>query len=368
MIAAKGLKPTQSPQKKKNQNLKETYFNARSTASFGGIQRLASATREPPRHVQKWLRQQWAYTLHKPIRKNFQRRRYITRGINEQWQADLVEMQHYSRENEGMRYILFIIDIFSRYIYARPLKTKSGPDVATAIESIIHEANATPKYLQTDLGKEFYNHHVDSILQKYNIELFSVHSVKKASIVERAQRTIKERMYRAFTFQGTYKWLELLPEIIESYNNSYHRGLKHIPSKVNKHNETNVWLRQYSDVLKPTKPPKFKVGDQVRIHKAQNIFSKGYEQKWTDEIFTIASINDKYQPMLYTLSDENDEVITGSFYEKELQLVDNPQKLYRIDRIIRTRKVGKKKQALVMWKGYSTPSWIDYSQLQSVTL
>ena len=346
--------------------LRETYFNAQHPASFGGVQKLADATQVEPQNVQKWLSQQWTYTLHKPIRKNFQRRKYVARGINEQWQADLVEMQHHSRENHGMRYILFVIDIFSRYTYARPLKTKSGPDVALALESIINESEATPKLLQTDLGKEFYNHHVDSLLSKHNIELFSVHSDKKASLVERVQRTIKERMYRAFTYQGSYKWLDLLPQIIESYNNSYHRGLKHIPSKVNKQNETEVWLKQYSDLKKPT-AHKYEIGDQVRIPKSRTIFSKGYEEKWTDELFTISEINSKYKPILYTLTDDNGETLKGSFYAEELQRVDNQEKLFRIERIIRTRMNKGKKEALVKWKGYSTPSWINYTQLQSVS-
>lgn len=366
MPVVKKQKPTQLPTPRQKKLLRETYFNARHPASFGGIEKLAEETKIHPSNAQKWLSQQWTYTLHKPMRRNFQRRKYITRGIHEQWQADLAEMQNYSRENEGMRYILFVIDIFSRYTFARPLKSKTGPDVAAALESIIQEAEETPRYLQTDLGKEFYNHHVESLLAKYNIELFSVFSEKKASIVERVQRTIKERMYRAFTYQGSYKWLELLPQILESYNNSYHRGLKHIPAKVNRQNETSVWNKQYTDVEKPTRS-KFKVGDMVRIPKSRTVFSKGYEQKWTDEIFTVSKVNFKYNPVLYTLTDHNDEIIKGSFYAQELQKIDNPERLYLIERIIRTQTKDGKKKALVKWKGYKVPSWIDYSQIQSVS-
>lgn len=366
MPAVRKRKVILSPQQE-SKALREIYFNARHPASFGGIEKLADATNIHPKNVQKWLSKQWTYTLHKPIRKNFKRRRYVTRGVNEQWQADLAEMQHYSRENHGMRYILFVIDIFSRYTYARPLKSKTGPDVAAALETIFQEANETPRYLQTDLGKEFYNQHVDALLKRYNIELFSVNSEMKASIVERVQRTIKERMYRAFTYHGTHRWMELLPEIIQSYNNSYHRGIKHIPAKVNKQNETSVWIKQYSDLKKPSTAPKFSVGDEVRIHKSRTIFSKGYEEKWTDEIFTITFINDKYSPVLYSLKDHNGETIKGSFYANELQKIDNSEKLYRIDKIIRKRYVRGKKQALVKWKGYSEPSWIDISDLQSVS-
>ena len=371
MPAVKGQRRRQQQRLNKEKKLlRETYFNARHPASLGGIEKLADATNVNPQNVQKWLSSQWAYTLHKPIRRNFERRKYVTRGVNEQWQADLVEMQHHARENEGMRYILFVIDIFSRYTYAEPLKTKSGPDVATALESIIKKSTEPPKYLQTDLGKEFYNQHVSQMLNRYNIELFSVYSEMKAALVERVQRTIKEKMYRGFTFQGNYKWLDLLPKVLESYNNSYHRGIKHIPSKVNKDNETNVFIKQYSDLKKgDAAVAKFKVGDEVRISKARTVFAKGYEEKWTDEVFTITKINKKYKPILYTLNDYDGEEVQGSFYADELQKIDNSEKVYRIERVIRTRinKETGKKEAYVKWKGYTTPTWIDHSQLQTVS-
>lgn len=337
--------------------LKEIYFNAQHPASFGGIKRLQNATPRMSNHaVKTFLNQQWTYQFHKPIRQNFKRRHYITRGVNEQHQADLVEMQPYARENKGYRYILCVIDIFSRYAYARPLKTKTGPDVASALREIFTES--APKYLQTDQGKEFYNQHVQSMLKEFNIELFSVYSDKKAAIVERFQRTLQDRMYRAFTYQRNYKWLDILPQLIESYNHSYHRSIKTMPATINESNETKVWFSQYKKVEK-NPSPKYEVGDSVRIPKHKTIFTKGYIEKWTDEIFTIHSINTKYKPELYTLKDEYGEILKGSFYNQELQKVENSEKLYRIEKVIRTKTVNGKKQTLVKWKGYKEPTWID---------
>ena len=345
--------------------LNQIYFNAQHPGSFGGIDRLSKAAKTSPKTTEKFLKKQWTYQFHKPIRKNFPRRRYVTRGINEQWQADLIEMQHYSHINSGFRYILCVIDIFSRYAYGVPLKTKTGPEVAKAFEYIFETSGNKPKYLQTDQGLEFYNVHVKKVLEKYGVELFSVFSDKKSAIVERYQKTLKERMFRAFTFQGNYKWLDLLPKIIDSYNNSYHRSIKTAPAKVNKMNETKIWFTQYGNVKTEAKA-KFNVGDRVRIQKERNIFSKGYIEKWTDEEFIIHSINTKYEPALYTLKDSNNEIIQGSFYEKELQLIDNPTDLYRIDRIIRTRMVDGIKEALVKWKGFAEPSWINYSNVKPI--
>lgn len=359
-------KRLQLRKKREEEQLKKIYFDAQHPASFGGIKKLINAVpHQDPQTVTKWLNQQWTYALHKPIKRKFPYRQYMSRGVNEQWQCDLIEMQTHSRENQGYRYILCIVDIFSRFAYARPLKTKTGLDVAQALESIF--SIAKPKYLQTDQGKEFYNHHVQTLLQKHNIQLFSVFSDKKAAIVERFQRTLQERLYRAFTFQGNYKWLEILPNLIDSYNNSYHRSIKTKPILVNKENETDVWINQYSKLKKPFKLPKFKIGDVVRIPKHKNLFDKGYIEKWTDEEFTVTSINSKYYPHLYTLTDSTGQMIKGSFYEQELQLVNNPNKLYRIDKILKTRNNNGVKQLLVKWKGFVEPSWINDNALTSVS-
>ena len=353
---------------KKDKNLlNKQYFDPLHQSSFGGVEKLAKTSKIHPNKVAKWLHQQWTYALHKPVRKSFPTRKYVTRGLHEQWQADLVEMQHFSRENAGHRYLLTVIDIFSRYAYARPLKSKSGPDVALALESIFKENGVTPRLLQTDQGLEFYNQHVRNVLDKYGIELFSIYSDKKAAIVERFNRTLKTRMYRAFTYQGNYRWLELLPKLIESYNHSYHRSIKTMPANINKMNETNVWSEQYSDLKEANKnDAKFSIGDRVRISKDKGLFAKGYLQNWSDEEFIVHAVNFKYEPILYTLSDLEGELIEGSFYGKELQKVSNPSKLYRIERIIRTRVDGNKKESLVNWKGFSKPTWIETSQIQNI--
>ena len=343
--------------------LSEIYFNAQRPGSFGGVNHLAKVSKLPQKTVQKFLSQQWTYQFHKPVRNKFPRRRYIVRGVNEQWQADLVEMQHFHYENKGYRYILCVIDVFSRYVYTRPLKNKTGKEVADALDSIFEIT--FPKRLQTDQGNEFYNQHVRTVLEKYGIELFSVYSDKKAAIVERFQRTLKERMYRAFTYQSNHKWLDLLPKLTESYNHSYHRSIKTMPANINKTNETAVWLQQYGNIQK-NPVIKFQIGDTVRIPKTKTPFSKGYEEKWTDEIFTISFINTKYKPELYTLVDSQGETISGSFYSQELQKVDNQDNIYRIEKVLQTKTIGKRKHSLVKWKGYKEPTWIDSAAIQNI--
>lgn len=164
--------------------------------------------------------------IHRYARKNFPRRKYVMRGIAETLQADLIEMQPYAKENRGHRYILIVIDVFSKVAYAEPLKTKTGPEVAKAMDQIIRKVyrqnpHHNIKNLHTDEGKEFYNSSMKSLLQKYKIHLYSTFSLMKASIVERLIRTIKRKLYMQFSFQGSYKWLQILPEIIDRYNDTW---------------------------------------------------------------------------------------------------------------------------------------------------
>ena len=353
------------------QKLSRLYFNPLKPGSFSGARSLQRYSNVNKSDVEDFLSKQWTYNLHKPVRQKFKRRRYVTSGMNRQWQADLVEMGKFAKENKNYKYMLTVIDIFSRYAYARPLKNKSGPEVADALKDIFKENRyITPKFIQTDQGKEFYNKHVLELLKKYDVKLFSVFTDQKSAVVERFNRTLKERMYRYFTFQGNHKWLEILPKLIKSYNNTYHSSIEQTPASVNKNNEMNVWLRQYSDLQSAnhTKAD-YNIGDRVRISKQRGVFKKGYLPGWSDEEFTIHSINTKYKPILYYLQDDDGEILQGGFYKQELQKVNNPDKYYRIEKIIksRTNKKTNTKEAYVKFFGYKTPMWINFDSMKNIT-
>ena len=347
--------------------LKEIYYNAQNPASFGGINRLVKESGLSRKQVKEWLQNQWTYSLHRARKNKFPRRSYITRGLHFQWQLDLVDMQKLSRYNKGMHYILMGIDIFSRYAFARPLRDKTPKEVVRALKSIFREEGVAPKLIQTDQGTEFENRIVRHFLtQVHNIELFSVKSPLKAAMVERLNRTIKERMWRAFTRQGNYRWLDLLPKLIYSYNHSKHRILGQTPASVNRENEADVWLRLYGREDQQAAAPAFSLGDRVRLSRQKDLFEKGYLPNWTEEEFIVHEIIDKYRPITYRVSSLDGEIIEGSFYSEELQKVTNQDEMYRIERVIRTRGQGVHKQALVKWMGYRDPSWIQYSAIQRI--
>ena len=102
------------------------------------------------------VRNQVLNELHKAARKRFPRRRVQIRGFNDLFQADLVDLRNLASSNRGYKYILFVINAFSKYAWADPLKTKSGPEVTQAMARILDRMTA-PRNLQVDAGKEFYN-------------------------------------------------------------------------------------------------------------------------------------------------------------------------------------------------------------------
>ena len=232
------------------------------------------------------------------------------------------------------------------------------------LKKIYSKSGRIPKLLQTDAGKEFENKSVHDYLQSIGVEQFSLASPMKAAIVERFNRTLKEKMWKVFTKQGSYRWLEILPKLVHAYNNSPHRSLKNrSPASITKANESTVWLEIYGGNQKRGKKPKFKVGDRVKLSKAKEIFDKGYLPKWTEEEFFVNAVDTKFLPVMYEVRDHRNEIIRGKFYEEELQLVINKDEVYRIERVIRTRGQGTDKQALVKWKGYKDPEWIPHSNV-----
>ena len=323
-----------------------------------------SKKRQKPSGKEENWQEELANELHKPIRRNFTRRRVIVNNIDEIWAADLVEMQQFSKWNKGNRYLLTTIDVFSKYGWIVPLKDKKGETITKAFQSIFKEGRK-PKYLWTDKGSEFYNKHFEDLLNKHNITLYSTENEEKSSVVERWNRTIKNKMWKRFTAQGNTMYLDILPKILKQYNNTKHSSIKMTPTEASKKkNEGTVYFNLFGNLKQLSSLPKFQVGEKVRISKyKRKLFDRGYTENWSEEVFIIDKIQ-YTNPITYKLKDLNNEEIKGSFYEPEL--LKAKQEIFRIDKVI--RRDYKKKQALVKWKGYNDTfnSWIPIKDLVAV--
>lgn len=259
------------------------------------------------------------YTLHKPSYHNFEKRRVYVHHADEQWQADLVDMQKYKKANDKTNYILTVIDCFSKYAWCVPLKDKTGAEIINAFIHIFKER--IPKKLQTDKGKEFVMRNVQTFLKNNNIHWFTSESELKAQIVERFNRTLKEKLWKYFTHNSTNKWVDILPLFVSNYNNSYHRSIQMKPIDASKKvNQEKVYNALFPPVDDYKIVGNYKVGDLVRIKKEKSIFDKGYLPNYTNEVFQIATVRPT-TPITYELSDKNGELIRGGFYEKELSKV-----------------------------------------------
>ncbi|XP_028982073.1 uncharacterized protein LOC114841341 [Diachasma alloeum] len=297
--------------------------------------------------------------LHRPARRNFKRRHVDVRGLDETWQADLVEMIPYANSNKNYRYLLTVIDIFSKYAWAIPTKSKNAADVTSAMNKILKEGRV-PTKLHVDQGKEFYNKDFQALMKKNKISMYSTFSNVKASICERFNRTLKNKMWKQFSILGTYKWIDIVDDLVAEYNNTKHRTIKMKPKDVTIKNEKSLLKHIYEKLpINRTKKIKFKVGDKVRISKYKTIFEKGYTPNWTTEVFTIQKVQ-KTNPVTYKLVDGKNEAIKGGFYQEELSGVKHPD-VFLVEKVLRRK--GKKE--FVKWLGFDDThnSWIDANQM-----
>lgn len=292
--------------------------------------------------------------IHTPARKHFKRRKVDIRGINETFQADLVDMLTYSKSNGGFKYLLTVIDTFSKYAWTIPLKDKSGKSVTKAMQKIFDQGRIC-KNLQTDDGTDFYNKDFKALTDKYKINHYSVYSSLKAGIVERFNRTIKSNMWKEFSMNGTYRWINIIDRLCNDYNNRVHSTIKMKPAKVTKADETKL----LSTVYKMNEPlyikTKFRVGDHVRISKYKHVFEKSYTPNWSTECFTVTKVF-YTNPETYNIIDDLGQPIKGRFYKYELLKVKYPD-VYLVEKILKR----KGQQVFVQWLGLSDAhnSWID---------
>ena len=209
-----------------------------------------------------------------------------------------------------------------------------------------------------DRGREFYNKDVQKL-----IELYFTENEKKSCVIERFNRTIKEKMFKYFSAINTRTYVDVLDLLVNLYNNSIHSSIKMTPNEASrKENENKEWRNLYPEFGGNTLSPKFAIGDNVRIAKKKKIFDKGYTERWTEEVFKISQIQLTI-PVTYKITDYNGEEIQGSFYEQELQ--KTKQDIFRKEKIRNNKEI---KVLLNGWvimirltRGLITKQWWEWA-------
>ena len=364
-------------------HLRQIYFDVKNPISYAGPTKILRYLRKEGRYsvglsaIKQWLQDIDAYSLQRPHRYKFKRNRVISQGLDYLFDVDLADVSNLAGENDGVKYLLVVIDVFSRYLWIQPLKSKQHGPVIEGLRKIL-SSGRIPKEIRSDKGSELRNRWVRDFFKGKGIHHYVTQNETKANYAERVIRTMKTIFYRYFTHNHTYRYLDVLQDMVRSYNNRSHRSLGGIsPADVTRSNEALLWKKMYVDVLKPSESTKkkiykrfkFKKGDFVRISNTRRTFQRDYQQKWTEEIFVIERRFMRQGIPVYKITDYDSDPIEGTFYESELQKVNkNRDDLWKIEKVLKRRKRGGVKEVYVKWSGFPKKfsSWIKESDLQDV--
>ena len=363
------------------------YFDPRHPGSFAGPEKLFKVVRSEGkfgigRHrIRRWLQDQESYSLSKGVRRRFPRPRVIVRGLDSMWDVDLMDMTSLAKRNDGYRFVLVCLDVFSRYLWCVPLRTKTGKEVAEALRSVLSEGRK-PENIRTDKGTEFKNKDVSQYLKSVEVHHFVTQNEPHANYAERVIKTVKGKLFRYLMKKRTERYVDVLTDIVLSYNNTEHQSLGRTPFSIDTESEAESRLEQYLIRNKREKKTekkkskgrqryKYKIGQTVRLSYLRHVFDREYSQKWTGELFKIARRFRRDDIPMYVLEDWIGDDVEGTFYQSELQAINvNRDAEYSVEKILSRRSRNKRKEVLVRWlhwpKKYD--SWIPASDVQNYGL
>ena len=372
-------------------HLASIYYDPKEPASFSGsvnkIRKAVQAKKQfiiSKARIKKWLSGQEVNTSNARVIRNFKKPRVIVDGINSLWDMDLMEMQDSKDDNDGKRYVLVVIDVFSKKADAEAVDSKQTKDVLEALTKILNR-NSDPITLRSDRGGEFVNKKIANFLKDRGILHQITTNQTKANYAERFINTLKKKMTRYFLYKQNFRYVDELSNFIKSYNNTYHRSIEMKPSQVNSKSEDEVYETLYiypywkkmqskhkktkNKDTKSLKPYRFMIGQKVKLAFIRQPFDREYYQRWTSEIFTITDRKRLDNIPMYKVNDYSGDPIEGAFYESELQkIIFDEEGAFKIDKVLQTKGRGKNKQSLVSWVGWPKKynQWIASSQIQAL--
>lgn len=354
-------------------DLRTNYNNPGHPIAFSGINNIydyykGNLTFEKIKEILSGIEN---YTLHREYHKG-QRNPSYSHFKRYQWQMDLVDIQELASANDGIRYLLTVIDTFTRFAWVRLLKDKRGETVLQAFKSIVDIAGK-PKSVTCDRGTEFHNEKFKKYCIEQQIYLYTPDSSIHGAYIERFNRTLQSLIYKYMTENETHRFIDrinpdgsltnIFAQLMQTYNNRKHRMIGTTPTIAENNPEVHLNMRlklaEYYEKIKPKKRI-FKIGDTVRIAKQKGKFSRGYKEQSNLEVFKIYEVKEKSKIPMYLLETYNgSEKIKGAFYDFELTKVTD--EIFRVEKILKTRKKGNVVQHFVKWKGFneSYNSWIN---------
>ena len=210
--------------------------------------------------------------------------------IDDTWSLDILDLKDYGSKNiKGYRYLLVVLDNFSKYGWTAPLKNKNAQTIKDSFENFLINSKRKPNLIESDRGKEFYNNIFQDFLNKNDIKHYSRNSSYDAVFAERFNRTIRDLLKKIVFEQGDANWIDILQSITKQYNNRVHSSTKLSPKDASlKKNEGYVY-KNLLDKRKKIKP-KYEIGDLVRTADLKKTLSKGDTTNWSSKLYKITEI------------------------------------------------------------------------------
>ena len=295
--------------------------------------------------------------------------------------ADTAHYENFSSDNDGYKYVVVFIDILSHYLYTYPLKTLTSKEMVESLNILFTEYK--PTIIRTDRGVEFRGL-ADKYMTQNDVKHIMTSDHSKANYAERVIKTIKMKLTRYMVYKRKHRWVDVLKDVTNSYNNTYHRSIKMTPKEALDTDDPVLWKRQYENKTNPPKKKikstikyvqqkplfRYKTGDVVRLSKIPGTYDKETDQKWTDELFRVTSRSINQGIQKYEVKDFANDPIIDKFSADELQKVNvSEDTQYDIEKVLKKRKNKGKTQLHIRWKGWGSKfdSWIDENQIEDFT-
>lgn len=274
--------------------------------------------------VKNWLQREIPDLVHKPLKKKFPKNPIVSKTVDHIWNIDLVEIIE-SAQNRNFRFILTVIDNLSKYAWIRLLKNKKAQTVLKAFRDIISKSKRKPQILGSDSGSEFVNKLFRKFLIENNIKIYYMRTPFKAVLIERFNRTLKERIRKYAYHHKTNRFVDVIDKIVENYNKSIHSGTRMRPIDVKSHSERQAFRNLYRQQYKPLEAQKYQVGDRVFIPTSvgsdpTKVRSRRIlNTKYKPEIYIIERVYHTSPRKKYVLrSHKTGKILPNSFYSDQL--------------------------------------------------
>lgn len=341
--------------------------------AFSAPGRVAKFYRIPQIKAKKILQEIEGYTLHREYKQPKAYNPYYVHRRRDQVQGDLIDVAGIAEANDRVRFLLALIDIFTKKLWVYPLPNKGAVVMKRTMETWLRSLRTKPKILKTDRGTEFTNRQVQQTLASHRVEWQPANGTMKAAIAERVNKTLQILIYKYLTENETTRYIDVLPRLVQTYNKRGHRTLEGVsPAEadrpISQARIAAIHHSRYDKIAqKYGKEPKYRLGQTVRIKtdpKKITSSARAYAEQFHGEYFNIMRINRSFPiPLYYLRSADTGELIEGGFYAEELQPLSGD--LYKIERVLDERVRNGVPEIKVKWKFFGD-RWNEWIPRQNV--